>query len=829
MSLPASPVRTARGDPFVVVLAALALAAGGAAIVHGLAQMEASTAIHWTAGGAARALALAGGAAVVLYALSERFDGRVIPWTLSGVALLLTAAGALVPLATLGLLALACALVGARLRALWNDDVALTDDLVASMLLGAGAYATLTSVLAHWPVNTVGLYTLLVAVPVLVDWRRALDLVRHCARQVRVPQHQAASIPAIAASCLLLVYAVVALLPELGWDALVLHLHIPAATLARREWHYDVTRHAFAVAPALGDWLYTIAYAMGGESAARLLNVGFVVILAQQTARLAQHAGARPPWDWLAAALLLSTPVVFTIGSSLFIDAVWAAFLLGGITLLLGSPTLRERPARAVTACVLIGFSAATKSVTLPLLPLLLVVVLSKTGSLRQSAVRAALLVAAVAGALAAIKPYATAWLLTGNPVFPFFNEIFGSPHFPLEDAKIGERYRHGVGWDDLYGITFESSRHIEGRSGAAGFQWLLLLPAAAGILVAKRFVPGLWLLGIGVAMLAITFHFQSYLRYVIPSIAVLAAAIAAAGSAIAAVAPLVRGMAIAAIVACIALNVVFLNAAAAYEDFPLSAALGNPAARDALLAESAPHRIAAGVAATLAQRNGRLAFFSQPAFADAPMDAVHTSLYSPGFFKAYNGAATANDLARVLGEWNVRYVVFDPQWRTAVERSRAIEATTPVAEIGRVQLRKPRTDLVFTRELLQSAELATPQGWVLTNNARHDPRSASLAVSAESPAYQPVPVTGGEAYLLTVVARCDDLSTQGRLQVIWLAADGAVAHTLAEAFPCTPQPQAHAREIVAPANAKTAVVYATGNTAAAITVDSVSFRSKAR
>lgn len=811
-------------SPALLVAAGVLIAGGAILVFNGLAQGD--LVVRWTPDGAARVVAWTGLMALVLHVLAGRSRGRVVPFALVYLGLVLAAAGAIGALLGVAAMALAFTLVGQRMRALWGDSPASLADTAYSMLIGAGTYGTLTGVLAHWPINSAGLYLFLVAAPIVIDRHAARTLLSQLFVLVRVPSAPGNTWLAITASALMLVYVTVAPLPQLGWDGLALHLLVPMETIGRHQWHYDVTRHVYAVIPMLGDWLMTVAFAFGGETAARLLVVGFVALLAFLAASMVRDCGGRLPWAWFAATLVLSTPILFSIGSSLLVDAIWSAFIVGGLALLLAPQGEVPRPGRFVTAAVLIGFSAAAKAVTLPLLPVVLVLALVKGGDLRQPAMRNAMLLALAAGMLAAVKPYATAWILTGNPVFPFYNELFASPLFPIEGVTFGERFRHGVRWDDLYSISLRSARHIEGHAGAAGFQWLLLLPAAVLLLAPRKHRGALWLPASAIAMLVITFHFQSYLRYVVPTFVILAATIALAASRSADASPAIGRVAAWVGAVCLAFNAVFLNAAAAYGDFPLAAAFGDAAARRALIMEKAPHRLAARVAAELSQRTGRIAFFSAPAFADADMAAVHASWYSPAFFMAVKAADSAEALANVLSRWDVRHLVVHPGWAAPPRRDHLELVSSRVGSLGDLEIRKPRSELLLTRELLKNPDLASVEGWTLVADARHDAAERAIVVSSASPAYQSVDVVGSAPYLLTVDARCDRQATEGRLQIIWHAADRTVIRAEAETFPCTKEFRAHVRETVAPPAARAAVVYATGHTPETIVVKGVSFRT---
>jgi hypothetical protein len=799
---------------------------GGVLIVQGLMQLDLAQVVRWTSGGAARVAAWTGAMALVLAALARRWQGRVVPFALAYLALALVALGAIGPLLGVASMALAFTLVGQRVRALWGDRPASLGDIVYSTLVGAGVYGTLTGVLAHWPVSNAGLYVFLVAAPIVVGRGEAWTLLSRLRAAATSPSAPGTTWLAVIGSALLLVYATVAPLPQLGSDGLALHLHVATETIERHQWHFDVTKHVYAVLPMLGNWLMTIAFAFGGETAARLLVAGFVAIIAFIAASIVRDHGGKPAWAWLAGVLVLSTPISFAIGSSLFIDSMWAAFLVGGLALLVQPDPDVQRPQRLITAAVLLGFSAAAKSVTLPLVPVLIVLALVKAGDLRQSASRNAMLAALVLGTLAAVKPYATAWVLTGNPVFPFFNEFFGSPLFPAEGVKVGQPFLLGARWDDLYSITLRSGRHIEGVAGAAGFQWLLLLPAAVLVLAVLGPRRALWLPASALAMFIITFHFISYLRYVVPAFVLFSAAIALAGSRASDESPAIGRIAAGVAALCLAINVVFLNSSSAYGSFPLAAAFGDPESRRALIIERAPHRLAAQAAAELSQRTGRIAFFSPAGFADARMDAVHASWYSPAFFTDVRRAESADALADVLSRWDVRHLVVFPQPGASRTSDDLDRVTSQVGTVGILQIRKPRSELVLTRELMRNGDFASTGGWTLVGSARHDAAGRTVTVSADAPAYQAVDVTGGALYLLTVDARCDRRPTEGRLQIIWHGPNATMLRTDAEVFRCSPEFRTHARELVSPADAHAAIVYATGHTAEPIVVRNVSLRT---
>src|SRR5699024_9919139 len=103
-----------------------------------------------------------------------------------------------------------------------------------------------------------------------------------------------------------------------------------------------------------------------------------------------------------------------------------------------------------------LGCALSTKAITLLFLPALGGWLLWKWRfwATRESigGVASGLVVLLLLGAI----PYVDAWRITGNPVFPFFNEIFQSPLAPVANFK-DLRWQSGLTLDMLYTMTFHS------------------------------------------------------------------------------------------------------------------------------------------------------------------------------------------------------------------------------------------------------------------------------------------------------------------------------------------------------------------------------------
>jgi 4-amino-4-deoxy-L-arabinose transferase-like glycosyltransferase len=812
-----------RGTGIVSILFWLALLAGVIAGAYGLSAVAYLTSLPWTAGGCIRFGVTLAVLVILVPAVARVFRLGVVAATVTVSAGILVALGALLSLLIVGLLGLASIVVGSRLRRLWLDDARAPDDSLIDMLVGLGAYGTLISVLAHVPIAHPATYALLIGLPIALD-RHA---VVHRLRLYRSAFLSEPRQPLVAwvAGVMAVIYAITALMPEIGFDSLAMHLFIPTHLAINRGWSFDPARYSWALFPTLVDFLYGIVYVLDGERAARLLNAAFVSVLAALVYRIASLAGATRAWAWFGAALTLATPIVFMIGSSLFIDTIWSAFTVGSVLLLL-RPAVAGQPPRAwITAAALAGFAAASKAVTLPLLPVLAALVALQYRSLQPKGSMRVLGLAAAAFAVFGLKPYLTAWLVSGNPVYPFFMQVFGGePPFPFW-ATGPHHFSEPLTWTTIYDATFVSTRFVEGRAGSPGFQWILLLPAAVVALVATRHRRGLLVAVAGLLMIALVFHFMAYLRYVIPAFCLLIAAIAVAGTAMQQRSRLAGfGYAAAGAVA-IGANLVFLNAAGFYASYPVESVL-TANRRRAFLEAERPVLAAIDVARRLPSAGERLAIFGQPAFAAAPgRELVHPSWYTPLFLRDVDDLRTPTQLADRLADWNVRYVVVEEGLANARLPLLAERATKPVAVFRGVSVREVPRESRFRKELLQDAAFEGTRGWTLVDGARHDASQRLLAVTVHAPAYQVVPVKPGRVYFNAVRARCPDAAGQARVQVNWLDAQQRFIRSDLKVFDCTAQWTEREQEVAAPPRAGFAVVYASSANASPVQIGAVSMR----
>ena len=504
---------------------------------------------------------------------------------------------------------------------------------LTNFLVGAGVYGTVVGLVAHFPVNYPGVYGTVLALPLILGWRVIVEECRCLwARLIAHPSTYKVNWLDAVIAVIALVYFVVALMPELGWDALAMHLFIPVHLALRHQWGFDVGTYVWAVMPMLGDWIFSIGYMLAGETAARLINVGFIFILGWLVRNLVLWAGGKVVGARWAVLIFLSTPLTFTEGSSLFIESVWATFVVAGTLAILSACSTSGKPRYELpVAGLLLGCALAAKAVTFTILPVLLLLLVWRYRSWYKTAGLPILVLGLFLFLAIGLIPYVTAWRLTGNPVFPLYNNTFQSPYYLTGSNFTNPAFSVGFTWDILYSATFESGKYLEGSAGSSGFQWLLVFIPASIMLVTIRQLKAVALLLVGIFAIAVTFQSQSYLRYVFPSCAILAAAMGVALSEVLSTRKLVRNSWYAAAVIAVALNLLFFCAGSIYRDIEPKPIL-DQSSRESYLLTQQPIRNAVELVNRLNVGRTPVAVFATPLAAGLSSDAIYPNWYNHTF-----------------------------------------------------------------------------------------------------------------------------------------------------------------------------------------------------
>lgn len=476
--------------------------------------------------------------------------------------------------------------------------ISSTTRLVAT-LTGISIYVLLMYAMARQPWNYPVMWGVLLALPVLLAAPQLAREARDCFRGLLV----ASPLSTRGAQAGFALFAFVlglhwfpAIKPEIGADALAMHLAIPANIALHHAYTFEPGRLLWAVMPRGADYAFSIVYLLGGEAGARLVNYGLLILLGWLIAALARrkdaNAGGLP---FLLAALFVSTPLVQLVTGSLFVENLLALSLLAGIasiSLFLDGGQRRWIYAAALLCGAALSIKVGAAPIVIGAALLAAWAVRGRMDKMGPRPVAACVLaVALLVGAGA--PPYLEAWQKTGDPFFPFAAASFPSPLLPQGFSQVDERFQEKLSPASLPKLVFETSRFYEGQNGSFGFQYLLLLPLAALALIAlrDRFAAGCGAVALvgAVAVLAA----QPNTRYLYPAMALavlpFAAFLRETGQRNR---TLVRLMAVYAF-GCLSLNLVFLPSSSWYhKDFSMPLPFRKGAAAR-YLAVASPRRLA--------------------------------------------------------------------------------------------------------------------------------------------------------------------------------------------------------------------------------------------
>jgi hypothetical protein len=522
---------------------------------------------------------------------------------------------------------------------LW-PDAGESAPAAKQITLGLAAWAAVILFTAALPVHDRWIYWLLPALPALAAWRRGW--------RPRLQPPRLASRGAAAAWCIGLfpffAHWAVVLKPEISADGLAMHMVIPARMAAAHRWPFDPAEFAWALMPMGGDWLWTVGWMLGGEAAARWMNLLLLALITwMAAARIRRGLGA-----WPAAMLtgaFLSTPLVQHVTGSLFVENATALWLVAAALVMVES---RLETARARFAFgLLAGMAAATKFGALAFLAPL-VAGGAWIAGWRRTAL--ALLPALPVGAF----PYGNAWIRAGNPFFPFFNAVFRSPWY--EPANFRDvRFETPLAWTTLYDLTFHSRRFIEGWDGAAGFLLFALVVASVAAWRPAWPKERTALLAAALAGGVLSYLGQSNLRYLYPMLPLLVL-VAGRESGLEASRRLASATAGVCFAVLMLLQLRLLPAAGYYHaDFWQPTRTRQQ--RESYLKVHAPERLLVDWLNQHAPQ-ARVAWFDGNAIGDFRGRAFTASWHSPFFWKKLRDASEAGALERLMREYQIGFVI---------------------------------------------------------------------------------------------------------------------------------------------------------------------------
>ncbi len=312
-----------------------------------------------------------------------------------------------------------------------------------------------------------------------------------------------------------------ALAPEMFSDSMRSYLP-DVQDIARQQGivaqYLDITR----IIPRAFQAMCALGFVVGGYPLAKCLSWLTAGILAAVVCDEVARRSKSIDLGLLAAAVTLACPLLMSLSTSLMFDHAITLLTVASFVALGRGLHYSSRRGVAFSAflmaCVIqIKYNALIFCVVW--LACLAIPALSRWGP--RGALRLA------GPAIVTLAVFGSPWYVymavtTGNPIFPYLNQLFESPYWPGSETTLKglERFRlDDTPWSWIlfpWTVTFHTSRIVQRPDGALGFMLLALLPLAAA-LGGETWRRGRDLVIAGVASIAGICLVTAYARYWLP------------------------------------------------------------------------------------------------------------------------------------------------------------------------------------------------------------------------------------------------------------------------------------------------------------------------
>jgi hypothetical protein len=457
--------------------------------------------------------------ALFLRQISERpilwLAGALLAWMMIGIGI-----AQVVPVL---LFIATAAVIGARLLRKADD----APDFLIDVAAGLSAIMGVCGILIHFPINTPELYLVAIAILLALNhrylaqlWQQGRGAIGNVNAQAFWPIAVLLWVAGIAFASLFL--------PTVSYDDLSYHLLATTQLTLHHRFLFDFQRHLWALAPLAADLFYAIPQLLAGEDCRGALNGFYLIAIAALGNRMLVSMSVSTAVRAFTLALLVSMPMVHGLASTMQSETSMTFFAFAGLVVMTDEryrDPVRCAKAALLIAAVLLAIKTTAAFLALPLL-LATGLRLQRVRRAGWAGIDSALVAIAGLAMLVGFQSYAYSFAMTGNPVFPLFNQVFRSPYFdtinffnPLFVGKLS--------WHLPLDMTFLSSSFAEAGNGTFGFQFLMLSPALVLIALGWRSRAGtIAILALAAVYMVPVVISQQYIRYLFPGLAMVSIAL---------------------------------------------------------------------------------------------------------------------------------------------------------------------------------------------------------------------------------------------------------------------------------------------------------------
>ncbi len=319
------------------------------------------------------------------------------------------------------------------------------------------------------------------------------------------------------------------LTPSIGNDELTYHLAVPKLYLDHHGFYF-IPGNIFSNYPLNTEMLFLPALMLQGDVFAKIIHFSMAMLVLTGMWHFSRHHLPEIASPALGLLVFFSIPSVFITSHMAYNDMAMAFY---SFLAFYGFMNWFENQEKAwlVLCGVFTGLAAATKysGLLLPLLGCLGVLYASRRNQEKPGQAIIYIAIYWFGATLAASPIYIKTWFMTGNPLYPFFYDIFGGLGWSKEQARHYGYFLHSLGmgrnFSDYimlpWNLSINARMHSSAFDGILGPVFILTLPFAVGI----KKVPTV----IKISLIYCLFFFMFWassaqqVRYLIPIFPVLA------------------------------------------------------------------------------------------------------------------------------------------------------------------------------------------------------------------------------------------------------------------------------------------------------------------
>ncbi len=365
------------------------------------------------------------------------------------------------------------------------------DGAILAWFIGLSVNAYITWIALHWPINFSWTYYIVAFAEIAIFRGHLQKLFRDAVLEKRFKLSPGQRV-IVFWGILILPYF---LCPIYLFDECVRHIFFPKQVFLFAK-HVFSPSHVWALDTELfSQSFFTTSYLFGGEAAMRLINgcmiVATFILFERYIRRVISNRIA-----YFSTLALVSTPMLSVASCLLYLEVInifsVAAFVVFAIE---AYNDLSEKALFLAfsTAAIAYLFKQQSIYVTAPTILMLggRFVIQGYTGRnftpLKKLAISGAAFAVILAPFL--IQNY----VITKNPLFPWYNNIFHSPFF--EQNNFGRDFNEPLNFGSLYNITFHGEKFTEYGSFQFGINFFLLAWFFPFILFRRKSYRLRWLL----------------------------------------------------------------------------------------------------------------------------------------------------------------------------------------------------------------------------------------------------------------------------------------------------------------------------------------------